>query len=61
MVRPDMWRDAVGMGAEEELGSVEDEAGSREDDGAEEEEEKSTLLTLSVRVKRTRWDSVEPV
>jgi hypothetical protein len=52
MVRPDMWRAAVGAEVVE-LASFNDEAGSEEVDGAEEEEAKSTRPTRIVRFKRT--------
>jgi hypothetical protein len=62
MVRPEMCKEAVGVGAEDVAVSLGAELGSGEEaDGAEEDEEKSTLPTQSVRVNLTLCDSVEPV
>jgi hypothetical protein len=57
---PKMWREAVAIRAEDEVGSVDDDEASAEPDGVA-DGEKSTRLTLTVRDSRTRWDSVEPV
>lgn len=58
MTGPDICRDAVGSGTVEE--EAEDVAVAFESVGAE-EDEKSTRETCTVRFRRIRWDSVEPV